>query len=285
MEVVVQGLTGTINNLVLLSVPGFIFAGSVMGRGGMATRLINWISCVSRPRARRHGAHHDQRGRAVRRDLRLERGDRGGARQRALPGAAAARLRRALLARADHLVGCDRHHHPAEHHHDPVLGDDQCLGRQAVPRRASCPASWSASAPAVYCVWYAMRHKITVGPRDGDVDGDAAHLARGDLDAGRARSSSSAASTAASRRRPRPPWWCRSTRCIVSVFIYRELTWRDVWAITRETAQLSAKLFIIVAAAGVFSWMLAAEGVPQTMVGFIDGLRPAPVDGAAARST
>ena len=44
MEVVVQGLTGTINNLVLLSVPGFIFAGSVMGRGGMATRLINWIS-------------------------------------------------------------------------------------------------------------------------------------------------------------------------------------------------------------------------------------------------
>ena len=30
MDVVVQGLTGTINNLVLLSVPGFIFAGSVM---------------------------------------------------------------------------------------------------------------------------------------------------------------------------------------------------------------------------------------------------------------
>ena len=44
MEVVVQGLIGTINNLVLLSVPGFIFAGSVMGRGGMAARLINWIS-------------------------------------------------------------------------------------------------------------------------------------------------------------------------------------------------------------------------------------------------
>jgi C4-dicarboxylate transporter DctM subunit len=59
---------------------------------------------------------------------------------------------------------------------------------------------------------------------------------------------------------------------VVSVFIYRELTWREVWAITRETAQLSAKLFIIVAAAGVFSWVLAAENVPQTMVGFIDGL-------------
>ena len=38
---------------------------------------------------------------------------------------------------------------------------------------------------------------------------------------------------------------------IVSVYIYREMTWRDVWAVPRETAQLSAKLFIIGAAAGV----------------------------------
>jgi C4-dicarboxylate transporter DctM subunit len=64
---------------------------------------------------------------------------------------------------------------------------------------------------------------------------------------------------------------------IISVFVYRELTWWDIWAITRDTAQLSAKLFIIVAAAGVFSWILAAEAVPQTMVGFIDGLQLSPV--------
>src|SRR3972149_10747990 len=44
MEVVVQGLTGSINQLVLLSVPGFIFAGGVMGQGGMSARLIAWIS-------------------------------------------------------------------------------------------------------------------------------------------------------------------------------------------------------------------------------------------------
>ena len=58
---------------------------------------------------------------------------------------------------------------------------------------------------------------------------------------------------------------------IISVFVYRELTWWDIWAITRDTAQLSAKLFIIVAAAGVFSLILAAEAVPQTMVGLIEG--------------
>ncbi len=44
MEVVVQGITGSINQLVLLSVPGFIFAGGVMGQGGMSARLIKWVS-------------------------------------------------------------------------------------------------------------------------------------------------------------------------------------------------------------------------------------------------
>ena len=44
MEVVVQGLTGTINKLALLAVPGFIFAGGVMGEGGMSARLIAWLS-------------------------------------------------------------------------------------------------------------------------------------------------------------------------------------------------------------------------------------------------
>ena len=63
---------------------------------------------------------------------------------------------------------------------------------------------------------------------------------------------------------------------IVSLFIYRELTWRDIWAVTRETAQLTAKLFIIVAAAGVFSWILAAENVPQTIVSGMEGLSLSP---------
>src|ERR671931_1892576 len=46
MEVVVQGLTGSIDKLVLLAVPGFIFAGGVMGQGGMSGRLINWVSAL-----------------------------------------------------------------------------------------------------------------------------------------------------------------------------------------------------------------------------------------------
>jgi C4-dicarboxylate transporter DctM subunit len=46
--------------------------------------------------------------------------------------------------------------------------------------------------------------------------------------------------------------------------------------VLKETADLSAKLFIIVAAAGVFSWYLAAEAVPQTLVSAIEGWRMQP---------
>jgi C4-dicarboxylate transporter DctM subunit len=63
---------------------------------------------------------------------------------------------------------------------------------------------------------------------------------------------------------------------VISVFVYRELTWAEVWFITKETAQLSAKLFIIVAAAGVFSWVMTAEAVPQSLVGLIEGWQMSP---------
>ncbi|MGD9712954.1 MAG: TRAP transporter large permease, partial [Thermomicrobiales bacterium] len=63
---------------------------------------------------------------------------------------------------------------------------------------------------------------------------------------------------------------------IVSLLIYREITFKGVWDVLKETADLTAKLFIIVAAAGVFSWYLAAEAVPQTIVSHIDGLKLEP---------
>jgi C4-dicarboxylate transporter DctM subunit len=63
----------------------------------------------------------------------------------------------------------------------------------------------------------------------------------------------------------------------VSVFIYREMTWKDVWICARDTALLSAKVFIIVAASGVFSWILTAEAVPQKMVAVMEAWELTPV--------
>ena len=40
---------------------------------------------------------------------------------------------------------------------------------------------------------------------------------------------------------------------VVSMFIYRELTWQDLWVITVESSALSAQILIIVGAAGAFA--------------------------------
>ena len=43
-----------------------------------------------------------------------------------------------------------------------------------------------------------------------------------------------------------------------------------------RTAYVCAQIFIIVAAAGVYSWLLTISGVPQAMVGFIDDIGAEP---------
>jgi C4-dicarboxylate transporter, DctM subunit len=274
MEVVVQGLIGTINNLVLLSVPGFIFAGSVMGRGGMAARLINWISSFL---GRVPG------GMAL---TTITSAELFGA----ISGSSAATVAALgnVLYQALLRLGYDQRF---------ALGLITSSGAIAiiippsitmilfsVMTNASVgrlflagflPGIAVGMCAGVYCVWYAVRHRITSG-RTWDVSEmlrtsrevvwtlGAPVVIFGGIYGGFMTPTEAAMVVSV-------------YAVIISVLVYRELTWWDIWAITRDTAQLSAKLFIIVAAAGVFSWILAAEAVPQTMVGLIEGMRLSPV--------
>ena len=63
---------------------------------------------------------------------------------------------------------------------------------------------------------------------------------------------------------------------VVSLFIYREITLRDLWAITVESAMLSAQVLIIVSAAGAFAWLITTSGYPVRLVAFVDGLHLTP---------
>jgi C4-dicarboxylate transporter DctM subunit len=60
---------------------------------------------------------------------------------------------------------------------------------------------------------------------------------------------------------------------IVSVFIHRELTWKELWEITTDSALLSGQILIIVAAAGAFAWLITTSGYPQQLVAFVQGLQ------------
>jgi C4-dicarboxylate transporter DctM subunit len=274
MEVVVQGLSGSINNLVLLAVPGFIFAGAVMGQGGMAARLINWISALV--------------GRVP-----------GGM---SVTAVAAAELFGAISGSSSATVaalGNILYQALVKNGYDErfALGLITSSGAIAIIIPPSItmilfsvmsdasigklflagflPGLLVGVSAITYCVWYAVKHKLASG-RTWDLReimrtsreviwtlGAPAVIFIG-IYGGFTTPTEAAMAVSV-------------YAVLISLFVYRELTWRQIWSITRETARLSAKVFIIVAASSVFSWILTADEVPQKLVHLIDSLHLTPI--------
>ena len=59
---------------------------------------------------------------------------------------------------------------------------------------------------------------------------------------------------------------------LVAVFIYRELSWKQLWQVSVESVYLTAQVLIIVAASGVFSYLLTINQIPQGLVSFLQSL-------------
>jgi len=53
---------------------------------------------------------------------------------------------------------------------------------------------------------------------------------------------------------------------LVSRFIYREATWLDLWRVASRSMYLMAQILIIVAGAGLYSWLVTTSGMPQQLV-------------------
>lgn len=53
---------------------------------------------------------------------------------------------------------------------------------------------------------------------------------------------------------------------LIAAFVYRNLSWRDVWDSARDAARTSAMLFMILAAAGVFGHALTKLQIPDEIV-------------------
>ena len=50
---------------------------------------------------------------------------------------------------------------------------------------------------------------------------------------------------------------------LVSVYGYKDTTWQDIWAITVSSAEVNGQILIIVAAASVYSWFVTTSGFPN----------------------
>jgi len=63
---------------------------------------------------------------------------------------------------------------------------------------------------------------------------------------------------------------------IVTRFIYREITWKKIAQIALSSVYLTSQILIIVAASGVFSWVLTISGLPTQLVEFIGSVAQIP---------
>ena len=63
---------------------------------------------------------------------------------------------------------------------------------------------------------------------------------------------------------------------VVTMVIHREIGWRELWDILVTSMYLTAQIFLIVAVAGVFSWLLTTNGVPKAAVDYIAHLQLQP---------
>jgi C4-dicarboxylate transporter DctM subunit len=62
----------------------------------------------------------------------------------------------------------------------------------------------------------------------------------------------------------------------VTTVIYRELGLADLWRVVVSSAFLISQILIIVAAAGIYSWLLTTSGIPQDIVGGMEALNMRP---------
>ena len=63
---------------------------------------------------------------------------------------------------------------------------------------------------------------------------------------------------------------------LVTRFIYGDISWKGIWQVSVNSMYLTAQVLIIVAAAGVFSQLLTISGVPQSAVAAIQEMNLEP---------
>jgi C4-dicarboxylate transporter, DctM subunit len=59
---------------------------------------------------------------------------------------------------------------------------------------------------------------------------------------------------------------------LVARFIYREMSWIDIWQTAIDSARIISQILVIVSAAGAYSWLITTSGFPTKLVDTIASL-------------
>jgi C4-dicarboxylate transporter DctM subunit len=63
---------------------------------------------------------------------------------------------------------------------------------------------------------------------------------------------------------------------ILGMWVYRELTWKDLWNVLVNTGVTTSVLLLIIGMANIFAWVLTAEQVPQKIANMLLGISKNP---------
>jgi len=266
LEIVVQQAFGSVDQFSLMAVPFFLFAGEVMGRGGMSRRLINWFMAM-------FGGVRGSLGYVTVASCEFF---------GSISGSSPATV--AALGKILYPALMENHYG-----HNFSIGVVTASGaiaiiippsiamilyaagsNQSVARlfiAGIIPGLLIGVFNAIYIFWYVRRHQIPATGRFSWPNFLSATykagwalgvplVILGGIYSGIMTPTEAAGIAAV-------------YGIVVARFFYRESSWRDILTIASESAVLTAQILIIVAASGVFSWLLTVLGVPQAVTGAI----------------
>jgi C4-dicarboxylate transporter DctM subunit len=268
-----QNLYGAIDAFALLAVPFFIYAGELMGRGSVARRLVDVVQ--------------DGVGRVP--------GSLGvttvgtSAIFGAISGASAATV--ATIGRVM-VPAMRRGGYPepfsaglitAVGAIDIVIPPSipmivyAASAQESVPRLYAAgvlPGLMIAGMLALYVIWYARRHGIDAGERFA-LSRFARSLGRGAWALG-----APVIILGGIYGGVFSPTEAAAVACVYAAFVtrivYRDVPWREIMHAAAASAVFTSQVLIVVACAGVFSWLLTVHQVPQAVVGWIRALELSP---------
>ena len=266
LEIVVQQAFGSVDQFSLMAVPFFLFAGEIMGRGGMSQRLINWFMAM-------FGGVRGSLGFVT-----VASCEFFGSISGSSPATVAAlgKLLYPALVRNhyghDFSIGVVTASGAIAIVIPPSIamilyaaGSNQSVARLFIA--GVLPGILIGIFNAVYITYYVWRYKI---PATGRFSWPSFLQATyragwalgvplvilGGIYSGIMTPTEAAGIAAV-------------YGIVVARFFYREASWHDVLRIAAESAVLTAQILIIVAASGVFSWLLTVLGVPQAITSTI----------------
>jgi C4-dicarboxylate transporter, DctM subunit len=264
-----QTMFSSIDKYALLAVPFFIFAGDLMGRGGVSGRLVRWVTS-------------------------LFGGVRGNLPFTALGTATLFSAISGSTAATVAAVGSLTYKKLREAGYNEKFSSGLLISAGAIDNlippsigfilfgivaetsvvklfaAGILPGLVLAGCFAVYILWYCGRHRAASGQRfswtefiaatrDGIWSLAAPVIILGGIYAG-VFSPTEAAGIA-----------CVYALIVVGV-VYREITWKEIFESASRSMYLTAQIMVIVAAAGVYSWLLTVNQVPAMAVAYVDHL-------------